>query len=90
MADLSNVETYELFKELNSRGYKTELVYSNYDVRMVLEEINDYREEDSQIQLDDYDVEGVLDYVFMNTEHTDRQIRQSIREAILDDYDTLD
>ena len=90
MADLSNVEVYDLIKELNSRGYKTDLVYGKQDVNWVLEEINDFREEDSQIQLDDSDVEEILDYIFLNTEQTDRHIRNSIRDIILDDYADLD
>jgi broad-specificity NMP kinase len=58
--DLSNIESKDLIKELENRGYKTDLVYNIEDVNMQLEYINADRSKKKQIELDDDTKEMVL------------------------------
>lgn len=87
--DLSAVSNFDLYKELLSRGFKTDLIMGLQDVEWVLDDINDNREED-KIQLEESDMRDVLDYVFSNTDGTMRALNQSIEEYILDNFDDED
>jgi len=82
--DLSNIESNDLIKELESRGFKTNLLYNTNDVDLQLRIINDYRGDDHQISLDDLDSDQILDEVFESiTEYMCERINDTIQDRIL-------
>ena len=62
--DLSNIETKDLIHELQERGYYTDLLYCLEDVDMQLENINEDRDEESQIVLSKEQKLEILDTSF--------------------------
>jgi len=81
--DLSNIETRDLIDELNSRGWKTELIFGLSDVDMQLESINGDRDEDNQITLSNDDKGEILDQVFYNVDYHVERINSDIEDKIL-------
>ena len=67
IVDLSNLETQDLIKELNNRGYDTQLLFSREDVQDQLDSINENREglglEDTKIELSEQNMDDILDDV---------------------------
>lgn len=55
------VDTWDLIKELKSRGYVTELLWCREDVQRQLDNLNDDREEGEKIEMDDMDMDNILD-----------------------------
>ena len=46
--DLSNIDSWDLMKELKSRGYYTDLIFGISDVESQLESINFYSDQDEK------------------------------------------
>lgn len=88
IVDLSNLDSWDLIKELRSRGYYTDLIFSISDVTTQLDSINDCRDEDDGeiIELDESDKMDILDCCF-NTDYYCQRMNESIEEYILDNYD---
>ena len=86
--DLSNVDSWDLMKELKSRGYYTQLIYSLSDVDMLLDTINDNRDEENGdiIVLCKEDKETILQDCF-NTYWYCERMNDDVVEHILDNYD---
>ena len=86
--DLSNVDSWDLMKELKSRGYYTQLIYSPSDVDMLLDSINDNRDEENGdiIVLSEDDKIDVLHSCF-NTDWFCDRMNDDLVEHILDNYD---
>jgi hypothetical protein len=80
--DLSNIESYDLMKELKSRGYHTDLIFGIGDVDMQLESINDGRDESDIIVLTDDDKRDILDMCF-NTDWYCERMNDDISDEIL-------
>jgi hypothetical protein len=89
--DLSNVDSWDLMKELKSRGYYTDLIFGPYDVESTLESLNDNRDEDDEniIVLSEEDKMDILDSCF-NTDWFVERMNESMDEYILDNYDNED
>lgn len=89
--DLSNIESWDLMKELKSRGYYTDLIFGPYDVESTLESLNDNRDEDDEniIVLSEEDKVDILDSCF-NTDWFVERMNESMDEYILDNYDNED
>jgi hypothetical protein len=89
--DLSKVDSWDLVKELNSRGYYTKLIFSPSDVEMQLDSINSNRDEEDGniIVLTNEEKEEILDGCFNTDWHCER-MNESIEEYILDNYDNED
>lgn len=83
--DLSNIDSWDLMKELKSRGYYTQLIYSPNDVDMVLDSINSDRDE-NVIVLCQEDKETVLEDCF-NTDWYCETMNDDLAEHILDNFD---
>ena len=88
IVDLSNVDSWDLMKELKSRGYYTQLIYSLSDVDMLLDTINDNRDEENGdiIVLCKEDKETILQDCF-NTDWYCERMNENLEEHILDNYD---
>lgn len=84
--DLSKIESWDLVKELKSRGYYTNLIYSPYDVDLQLDNINSDREEEDYIKLEEDDKKDILDSCF-NTDWYCELMNERLEEYILDNYD---
>lgn len=86
--DLSNIDSWDLIKELKSRGYYTQLNYSPSDVDMMLESINSDRDEKEGniIVLCQEDKEAILEDCF-NTDWYCERMNDNLVEHILDNYD---
>jgi hypothetical protein len=86
--DLSNLDSWDLMKELKSRGYYTQLIYSPSDVDMLLDTINDNRDEENGdiIVLSKEDKETILQDCF-NTDWYCERMNDDVVEHILDNYD---
>lgn len=86
--DLSNIDSWDLMKELKSRGYYTDLIFGPYDVESTLESLNDNRDEDDEniIVLSEEDKVDILDSCF-NTDWFVERMNESMDEYILDNYD---
>jgi hypothetical protein len=67
IVDLSNLYTQDLIKELNNRGFDTQLLFSREDVQDQLDSINENREglglEDTKIELSEQNMDDILDDV---------------------------
>jgi len=89
--DLSNIESWDLMKELKRRGYYTDLIFGLYDVESTLESLNDNRDEDDEniIVLTDEDKMDELQGCF-NTDWFCERMNESMDEYILDNYDNED
>ena len=89
--DLSNINSWDLMKELKSRGYYTDLIFGPYDVESTLESLNDNRDEDDEniIVLSEEDKVDILDSCF-NTDWFVERMNESMDEYILDNYDNED
>ena len=89
IVDLSNLDSWDLIKELNRRGYYTNLIFSPSDVDMVLDGINGNRDEEEGniIVLSQEDKEEVLQSTAINTDYFCERINESLEEHILDYYD---
>lgn len=88
IVDLSNLDSWDLIKELKSRGYYTNLIYTPSDVDMQLESINGDRDEEDGniIILTDDDKKEILDNCF-NTDWYCELMNERLEEYILDYYD---
>jgi len=88
IVDLSNLDSWDLIKELNNRGYYTQLVYSPSDVDMQLDSINGNRDEEDGniIVLSQEDKEAILQDCF-NTDWYCERMNENLEEHILDNYD---
>ena len=88
IVDLSNLDSWDLIKELNSRGYYTQLIYSPSDVDMQLDSINGYRDEEDGniIVLSDDDKAEILQDCF-NTDWYCERLNESLEQHILDNFD---
>lgn len=80
--DLSNIDSWDLMKELNSRGYFTDLIFGVSDVDLQLESINDGRDDDDQIVLTQEEKMDVIDNCF-SVEWYSEQMNNDIYEEIL-------
>jgi hypothetical protein len=91
IVDLSNLDSWDLVKELNNRGYYTKLIFGLSDVDSQLLTINDcgMMEGNDVIVLSDEDKEEILDNCF-NTDWFCERMNESIEEYILDNYDNED
>ena len=89
IVDLSNLDSWDLVKELNNRGYYTKLIFSPLDVESCLESINSDREEVDQIVFTKWDMSEVLDNCF-NTDYYCQRMNEDIDQHILDYYDNED
>ena len=89
--DLSNLDSWDLMKELKRRGYYTDLIFGPYDVESTLESLNDNRDEDDEniIVLSEEDKMDILDSCF-NTDWFVERMNESMDEYILDNYDNED
>ena len=89
--DLSNIDSWDLMKELKSRGYYTDLIFGPYDVESTLESLNDNRDEDDEniIVLSEEDKVDILDSCF-NTDWFVERMNESMDDYILDNYDIED
>lgn len=85
--DLSNVDSFDLMRELKSRGYYTELIFGISDVDTVLESINDNRDETNQIVLSDDEKRDIIDNCFY-TEYYCERMNCDIDDEILKEYDS--
>lgn len=83
IVDLSNIESRDLMLELRSRGWKTELMFGLEDVNIQLQNINDERDEEDKIVLDDVDKETILDEVFDSPDYYIERINNDIQDEIL-------
>lgn len=83
--DLSNIESFNLMKELKRRGYYTDLIFSIHDVDTQLESINDGRDEDNQIVLTDDEKAEVLDMCF-NTDWYCERMNDNISDHLVNNY----
>jgi DNA-directed RNA polymerase subunit N (RpoN/RPB10) len=61
IVDLSNLDTWDMIKELQSRGWNTELLWCRDDVQTQLDDINEEKSEDEKIILTDEDKDNILD-----------------------------
>lgn len=88
IVDLSNLDSWDLIKELNRRGYYTQLIYSPSDVDMQLDSINGNRDEEEGniIVLSQEDKEAILEDCF-NTDWYCERMNENLEEHILDNFD---
>jgi hypothetical protein len=88
IVDLSNLDSWDLVKELKSRGWYTNLIYTPHDVEMQLDGINSDRDEEegNVIVLSDDDKKDILDSCF-NTDWYCELMNERLEEYILDYYD---
>lgn len=81
--DLSNINSWDLMKELKSRGYFTDLIFGTQDVDTNLAMINDNRDEtEPEILLTEEDKMDILDSCF-SVEWYAEQMNDDIYEQIL-------
>jgi hypothetical protein len=88
IVDLSNLDSWDLIKELNKRGYYTQLIFSPGDVDMRLHSINGDRDEEDGniIVLSQEEKMDILQDCF-NTDWYCERMNESLEEYILDNYD---
>lgn len=91
IVDLSNLDSWDLVKELNNRGYYTKLIFGISDVDSQLKSVNDCMdmEDDNIIVLTEDEKIDVLDGCF-NTDWFVERMNESIEEYIRDNYDNDD
>ena len=86
IVDLSNLGTQDLIKELQNRGFDTQLLFSREDVVLQLESINENRIElweDNQIELTEQDMDDILDYA-LGSDMLNTMINERISDKILE------
>lgn len=83
--ELNTIETFDLIRELKSRGYITDLLFSRASVDWELKQINEQRVDDEQepVVLDDMDKDYIL--AAINSEWFTSRISESIAE-VTNDY----
>jgi len=86
MTDLKNINSWDLMKELKSRGYYTDLIFSPYDVESTLQSLNDYRDDDNIIVLTKDEWSDILDSCF-NTDWYSERMNEDVDAYILENYD---
>lgn len=85
MAKLNEYTDRDLLNELTLRGYNLDLIYSPHFVEEILGNINQNRDVEDRIVLDDDDIEYILyKSVARNSRFCDNQIRENIIEQILE------
>jgi hypothetical protein len=89
IVDLSNLDSWDLIKELNKRGYYTNLIFGISDIDSQLESINGNRDEEDGniIVLSDDDKIEILQSTAINTDWYCERMNESLEEHILDYYD---
>jgi hypothetical protein len=85
MTDLKNIDSWDLMKELKSRGYYTDLIFGLGDVDFNLESLNDYRDDDKIIVLSNEDKIDILDSCF-NTDWYCERMNEDMDAYILENY----
>lgn len=80
--DLSNIDSWDLMKELKSRGYFTDLIFGVSDVDLQLESVNDGKDDDDQIVLTQEEKMDIIDSCF-SVEWYSEQMNNDIYEEIL-------
>lgn len=80
--DLSNIDSWDLMKELKSRGYFTDLIFGVSDVDLQLESVNDGRDDDDQIVLTQEEKMDIIDSCF-SVDWYSEQMNNDIYEEIL-------
>mgnify|MGYP007090470383 CR=1 FL=1 len=83
MKKLNEYTDRDLLNELMLRGYNTDLVFNLFSVEAVLEEVNNIRDVEDRIVMDEEDMKYVLDKS-MNEQSYTRKIVENIRENILE------
>lgn len=63
IVDLSNLDTWDLIKELQNRGYNTELLWCREDIQTQLNDVNELRESEGKepVTLSDEDKDFILE-----------------------------
>ena len=63
IVDLSNLDTWDLIKELQNRGYNTELLWCREDIQTQLNDVNELRESEGKepVILSDEDKDFILE-----------------------------
>lgn len=82
--DLSKVKTNDLISELRSRGVNVNLLWSVDDVDLNLERINEDRDDDQQIVLDDFEKQQIIDDLDFG--YKTERINQEIYNAIWENH----
>ena len=90
--DLSNIDSWDLIKELKSRGYYTAFIYSPSDVTMALELINHDRNPDECIVLSEDDKLEIINNCFedhscFNIDEQFVKLNTAVDNYILNEYD---
>lgn len=85
--DLSNVDSWDLMRELKSRGYYTELIFGVSDVDLQLESINDGRDDENQIVLTQEDKMDIIENCFNSDWYCER-MNDDISDEIINHYDS--
>jgi len=83
MKKLNEYTDRDLLNELMLRGYNTDLVFNLFSVEAVLEEVNNIRDVEDRIVMDEDDMKYILDKS-MNEQSYTRKIVENIRENILE------
>jgi hypothetical protein len=67
MEKFKDIDTWDLIKELQSRGYNTELLWCRDDVQRQVDDINEGKEEGEEpLVLDDMEKDDILDSLSYN------------------------
>ena len=83
---LKEATNWDLFEELRSRGFRTDLLWCRADVDSNREWINEDREEDKQIrELTDGEKDEILES--LSFEYYTQRINEEISDKILEEYD---
>lgn len=82
--ELNTIETFDLIRELKSRGYITDLLFCRADVDWELKQINEQRvdDEETPVELDEMDKDYILES--LNTEWHICRINERIHDAVND------
>jgi hypothetical protein len=84
MKDLKNIETSDLLKELEKRGFNTNLVFGRSDVELILSTINEERkrEGDKPFVLSNEDKDSIIESLGYewHTENLNEEIFNKIFE----------
>ena len=80
--------TFELIRELNNRGYFTDLLYSKHSVNDILDAINERRDDDGEepISIPENKILGILE-ASINVRLIESLINERIEEEIFDNYE---
>ena len=83
MAKLNEYTDRDLLNELTLRGYNLDLIYNTDYVDEMLAKVNEHRDEEDRIVLDDDDKEYILDKS-VNYFYYNNRITENIVEQILE------